>query len=267
MPVTVVKCPCLFHIFLRYFYHRTGQDRTGKERKEVNHIHSRTIQICEVCDTEEAKYRCPGCLKYSCSLPCVKKHKTASNCNGVREKTAYVSVTEFSDLNLLSDYRFLEELGRLADCAARDDILHRPSSNKFINLLKNRARRCNICLKTSPVGFTKRDQIFFILHWVPDDKLLSDILKLYLDPQEADPVILQRLKIYTMAPQSDIQILMKVENRPHNSIRYEELDTKKSLLDNLKGKVVLEYPTLHVVLKKFNTDMIILGHGKNISYI
>uniref|UniRef100_A0A8D0KH81 Box C/D snoRNA protein 1 n=1 Tax=Salvator merianae TaxID=96440 RepID=A0A8D0KH81_SALMN len=262
---------------------------SGKPPNLENVKRKLSLQSCEVCDTEEAKYRCPGCLKYSCSLPCVKKHKTASNCNGVREKTAYVSVTEFSDLNLLSDYRFLEELGRLADCAARDDILHRPSSNKFINLLKNRARRCNICLKTSPVGFTKRrenstffgkkeqkffwhlklifphSQAEFIRKRVPDDKLLSDILKLYLDPQEADPVILQRLKIYTMAPQSDIQILMKVENRPHNSIRYEELDTKKSLLDNLKGKVVLEYPTLHVVLKKFNTDMIILGHDSSVS--
>ncbi|KAL7984949.1 hypothetical protein Chor_003519, partial [Crotalus horridus] len=54
---------------------------------------------------------------------------------------------------------------------------------------------------------------------VPDDKPLCDILKTYIDPQEADPVKQQRLKIYTVSPQSDIQILLKVENRPHNSIR------------------------------------------------
>lgn len=36
------------------------------------------------------------------SLLCVKKHKLALSCNGVRDKTAFVSVNEFTDLNLLS---------------------------------------------------------------------------------------------------------------------------------------------------------------------
>lgn len=47
------------------------------------------------------------------------------------------------------------------------------------------------------------------------------------------------------------------------SKRYQELDANKSLLDNLKGKVVIEYPTLHVVLRKFTTDMVILGQNVN----
>ncbi|XP_053247843.1 box C/D snoRNA protein 1 [Podarcis raffonei] len=243
-----------------------------------------SLRSCEICNTEEAKYRCPRCMKYSCSLACVKQHKTAFSCNGVREKTAFVSINEFSDLNLLSDYRFLEDVGRTADGAARDDTSHRPKSNKFVNFLRNRARRYDICLRTLPIGFTKRreNSTFFNnkeqkFYWhlkllfphshakftekrVADDKPLYDILKRYVDPQESDPVIHQRLKTYAMSPQSDIRILMKVENRPQNSIRYEELDVSKGLRDNLKGKVVIEYPTLHIVLKKFQTDMVILGH-------
>ncbi|XP_042318129.1 box C/D snoRNA protein 1 isoform X2 [Sceloporus undulatus] len=230
---------------------------------------------CEICNTEEAKYRCPRCMKYSCSLACVKKHKTTLNCNGVREKTAFVSVNEFSDLNLLSDYRFLEDVARTADSAGRDDISHKPKSNKFVQFLKNRARRYNIHLQTLPIGFTKREQKFywhlklifphshakFTEKRVPDDKPLCDILKAYVDPQASDPVICQRLKIYTTSSQSDIKILMKVENRPHNSTRYEELDVNKGLRDNLRGKVVIEYPTLHVILQKFKTDMVLLGHS------
>ncbi|KAL8178366.1 UNVERIFIED_CONTAM: Box C/D snoRNA protein 1 [Gekko kuhli] len=81
---------------------------------------------------DEAKYRCPRCMKYSCSLVCVKQHKTTYNCNGVREKTAFVSINQFSDLNLLSDYRFLEDVGRMADRAARDGASHRPRTNKFL---------------------------------------------------------------------------------------------------------------------------------------
>uniref|UniRef100_A0A674J2C1 Box C/D snoRNA protein 1 n=1 Tax=Terrapene triunguis TaxID=2587831 RepID=A0A674J2C1_9SAUR len=242
---------------------------------------------CETCSGEEAKYRCPRCMKYSCSLACVKKHKTALSCNGIREKAAFVSINEFSELNLLSDYRFLEDVGRMTDGAARDVSLHRPTTNKFINYLKNRARKHNIHLKTLPIGFTKRrensttfnkkEQRFYwhlklifphshaeyTVKRVPDDKTLGEILKPYLDPEESDPVIRQRLKIYTMSPQSDVQILMKIENRQHNSVSYDELHTSKSLLDNLKDKVVIEYPTLLVVLKKLKNDMGVLGQGKH----
>ncbi|KAF7243447.1 Box C/D snoRNA protein 1 [Varanus komodoensis] len=246
-----------------------------------------SLRRCEICSTEEAKYRCPRCMKYSCSLACVKKHKTVFTCNGIREKTAFVSMNEFNDLNLLSDYRFLEDVGRLADTAARDESSHRPKSNKFVNFLKNRARRYSICLQTLPIGFTKRreNSTYFSnkehkFYWhlklvfphsdatftekrVPDDKPLCDILKPYIDAHESNPVIYQRLKIYAISPKSDIQILMKVEKRPNSSIRYEELDANKGLLENLKGKVIIEYPTLHVVLQNVKTDMVILGHDAN----
>ncbi|XP_009332163.1 PREDICTED: box C/D snoRNA protein 1 [Pygoscelis adeliae] len=238
---------------------------------------------CETCSEEEAKYRCPRCMKYSCSLLCVKKHKLALSCNGVRDKTAFVSVNEFTDLNLLSDYRFLEDVGRTADAAARHPTVHSPTTKKLLYCLRNKARRCNIDLRTLPIGFTKRREnsttfncmekkfywhlklVFphchaeYTLKGVPDDKTLADILKPYIDPVESDPVVCQRLKIYTVSPQSDVQILMKIENRKQNSIRYNELDASRSLLDNLKGKVIIEYPTLFVVLKTLKNDMVVLG--------
>ncbi|NXU60561.1 BCD1 protein, partial [Horornis vulcanius] len=165
---------------------------------------------CETCSKEEAKYRCPRCMKYSCSLLCVKKHKLALSCNGVRDKTAFVSVNEFTDLNLLSDYRFLEDVGRTADAAARHCIVHSPATKRLLYCLRNKARGCNIELKTLPVGFTKRREnsttfntcvhdeqcltclIFIFAERVPDDKTLADILKPYIDPVESDPVVCQR---------------------------------------------------------------------------
>ncbi|XP_033920019.1 box C/D snoRNA protein 1 isoform X1 [Melopsittacus undulatus] len=242
-----------------------------------------SLQRCETCSQEEAKYRCPRCMKYSCSLLCVKKHKLALSCNGVRDKTAFVSVNEFTDLNLLSDYRFLEDVGRAADAAARHLTVHNPTAKKLLYGLRNKARKCDIDLRTLPVGFTKRREnsttfnymekkfywhlklIFphshaeYTLKGVPDDKTLADILKPYIDPVESDPVVCQRLKIYTVSPQSDVQILMKIENRKQNSVRYYELDASRSLLDNLKGKVIIEYPTFFVVLKTLKNDMVILG--------
>ncbi|XP_004582253.2 box C/D snoRNA protein 1 [Ochotona princeps] len=241
---------------------------------------------CETCGTEEAKYRCPRCLRYSCSLPCVKKHKAELTCNGVRNKTAYVSIQQFTEMNLLSDYRFLEDVARTADHISRDTFLKRPISNKHMYFMKNRARRQGINLKLLPNGFTKRKenstffdkkkqqfcwhvklcfpqcQAEYIEKRVPDDKTINDILKTYIDPEKSDPVIRQRLKAYIHS-QNEVQVLMKVENMQQNLVRYYELDLCKSLLDNLRNKVIIEYPTFHVVLKGSSNDMKILQQVKS----
>ncbi|KAM6168366.1 box C/D snoRNA protein 1 isoform 1-T1 [Erethizon dorsatum] len=241
---------------------------------------------CETCGTEEAKYKCPRCMRYSCSLPCVKKHKAELTCNGVRDKTAYVSIQQFTEMNLLSDYRFLEDVARTADHISRDALLKKPISNKHTYFMKNRARRQGINLKLLPNGFTKRkenstffdkrkqqfrwhvklqfpqSQAEYIEKRVPDDKTINEILKPYIDPEKSDPVIRQRLKAYIRS-QTSVQILMKVENMQQNLVRYYELDPHKSLLDNLRNKVIIEYPTLHVVLKESSNDMVLLHQVKS----
>ncbi|XP_027958217.1 box C/D snoRNA protein 1 isoform X1 [Eumetopias jubatus] len=241
---------------------------------------------CETCGTEEAKYKCPRCMRYSCSLPCVKKHKAELTCNGVRDKTAYVSIQQFTEMNLLSDYRFLEDVARTADHISRDAFLKRPISNKHMYFMKNRARRQGINLKLLPNGFTKRkenstffdkkkqqfcwhvklqfpqSQAVYIEKRVPDDKTINEILRPYIDPEKSDPVIRQRLKAYIRS-QTGVQILMKVEYMQQNLVRYYELDPYKSLRDNLRNKVIIEYPTLHVVLKESSHDMEVLHQVKS----
>ncbi|XP_060058258.1 box C/D snoRNA protein 1 isoform X2 [Erinaceus europaeus] len=236
---------------------------------------------CETCGTEEAKYRCPRCMRYSCSLPCVKRHKTELTCSGVRDKTAFVSIQQFTEMNLLSDYRFLEDVARTADHISRDVVLKRPVSNKHMCFLKNRARRQGINLKLLPSGFTKRkenstcfnkkkqqfcwhvklqfpqSQAVYVEKRVPEDKTINEILRPYIDPEKSDPVIRQRLKVYIRS-QTRVQIFMKVESMQQNLERYYELDPYKSLLDSLKNKVIIEYPTLHVVLKEFSSGFTVL---------
>ncbi|XP_063480320.1 box C/D snoRNA protein 1 isoform X4 [Symphalangus syndactylus] len=265
-------------------------DTKVKEEPPINHPvgckRKLAMSRCETCGTEEAKYRCPRCMRYSCSLPCVKKHKAELTCNGVRDKTAYVSIQQFTEMNLLSDYRFLEDVARTADHISRDAFLKRPISNKHMYFIKNRARRQGINLKLLPNGFTKRKEnsTFFdkkkqqfcwhvklqfpqsraeyIEKRVPDDKTINEILKPYIDPEKSDPVIRQRLKAYIRS-QTGVQILMKIEYMQQNLVRYYELDPYKSLLDNLRNKVIIEYPTLHVVLKGSNNDMKVLHQVKS----
>ncbi|XP_048458103.1 box C/D snoRNA protein 1 [Rhincodon typus] len=205
---------------------------------------------CEMCGGAEAKYKCPRCLTYSCSLPCVKKHKAVDGCNGVRDKTAFTPLSHFNEMHLLSDYRFLEDIGRLADIANRDHTVHRPTTSKSLNIMKNRARKHNIDLKILPIGFTKRrENSMYFNKKVPSSKTLQELLKKYVDPVEADPVIRQKLKVYTMVSLSELRIFMKVENQKHNSIRYYKLNSAQSLTENLSHKTIIEYPILHIVLK------------------
>ncbi|KAI8610569.1 hypothetical protein BC830DRAFT_1069722 [Chytriomyces sp. MP71] len=74
---------------------------------------------CATCGSA-SKYTCPGCDMRSCSVGCVRTHKLATGCGGVRDKTKYVSMRAFGDATLVSDFAFLEDAARIADNAARD---------------------------------------------------------------------------------------------------------------------------------------------------
>ncbi|KAJ0229335.1 hypothetical protein HA466_0317070 [Hirschfeldia incana] len=74
---------------------------------------------CGECKLKTWKYKCPGCSIRSCGLPCVKAHKHRTGCNGKRKVTDFVTISQFGDNLLLSDYRMLEEAKRVAESAQR----------------------------------------------------------------------------------------------------------------------------------------------------
>lgn len=74
---------------------------------------------CETCNAIPHKYTCPGCSVKTCSLPCVRKHKEDTGCTGQRDKTKFVRKDEFTELDFLNDYKFLEESSQIIDSAKR----------------------------------------------------------------------------------------------------------------------------------------------------
>lgn len=66
------------------------------------------IVPCQICK-KESKYRCPRCHCRTCSLECCLQHKSESDCDGKRDRVAYVPLHEFTDSTLTSDYYFLED--------------------------------------------------------------------------------------------------------------------------------------------------------------
>ena len=83
-----------------------------RERSRDNHY-------CDVCQEKEAKYTCPGCLRRTCSLLCVNKHKQQYSCSGKRQRTGFVSLQDMDDRTLRSDFVFLEESLRQCQNAKR----------------------------------------------------------------------------------------------------------------------------------------------------
>lgn len=60
------------------------------------------LEDCEVCGATKAKYTCPKCEVRTCSLVCVNLHKKELDCDGIRDKTKFIPITSFADLDLLS---------------------------------------------------------------------------------------------------------------------------------------------------------------------
>ncbi|XP_047663064.1 box C/D snoRNA protein 1 isoform X5 [Tachysurus fulvidraco] len=199
------------------------QNKLDMDAEEEQRGQKRKISLssCDVCDVQEAKYCCPGCLKCSCRsrpltqrpsehttdpsaflLSCVKQHKLQSGCSGVRDRTAFIPLSRFGDLHMLSDYRFLEETGRVAERPNRDTMLHTRTRHSYgAMLLLRNAKAAKVNLKILPKSFSRRR-----------------------------------------------------ENTSIYNKQYHELDMKKSLRENLMFKTVVEFPELYVAVKEHREE-------------
>ncbi|KAF9948088.1 hypothetical protein BGZ72_009963 [Mortierella alpina] len=83
---------------------------------------SSDVVNCEVCGKVTAKYKCPGCFCQTCSLQCSKQHKLDTTCSGVRSRIHFVERKQYTEQDMMSDYNFLEEVGRTVDNAARENV-------------------------------------------------------------------------------------------------------------------------------------------------
>jgi len=78
-----------------------------------------TKDFCQICNKKISLYRCPACLLRTCSLECCLAHKTQTNCNGKRDRTAFVPLHKFTDSTLSSDFHFLEDVLARSDRGKR----------------------------------------------------------------------------------------------------------------------------------------------------
>lgn len=231
------------------------------------------LGVCEVCTVKDAKYTCPRCEVKSCCLRCSSIHKRELECNGTRDRTKFIRMERFSNLDMSSDYHLLEEIGRsvanyrkgLRKKNPRDHIL--PSN---LYRLQKSAQNQKIQLKYLPFHFQrhkanstrlqyKENVIYWTIEFVFVNAGCLQILeglvmesteiKVVLEKCLSNPEYSEKLLDYSKVGLAGAKYFLKAEEIAGN--KFYEIDINRSLSENLSGKVIIEYPIIHVVLDDF----------------
>ncbi|CAK9812859.1 Box C/D snoRNA protein 1 [Anthophora quadrimaculata] len=247
------------------------------------------LENCEVCNTDKAKYTCPKCEVRTCSLRCVNIHKKELECDGIRDKTKFVTLQSFTDLDLLSDYRLLEEVGRTVEQLKRDPFKKCTRQNSLpmhLKKLKTAAFKRKISLQFMPQHFSrhknnttflnwKSNELYWRIEWIfpqaeytkwvtekaLETTRLSALMEEILDPvkslenkNDIEELNLRmclndRLQFYQAAGLPGVKVLLKAEKIAKSDLKFYELDITLTLMENLENKIIIEFPVIYIVLK------------------
>lgn len=94
--------------------------------------------------------------------------------------------------------------------------------------------------------FTNAENLKVVDTRVPEMQKLCDVLQKHLIKQE-DAVLQEKLQYYQACDVTALKAFLKAEGCAGD--RFYELDLMESVKDNLRNKIIIEYPTIHIVLK------------------
>ncbi|XP_032675875.1 box C/D snoRNA protein 1 isoform X2 [Odontomachus brunneus] len=210
------------------------------------------LKVCEVCNTKKARYTCPKCEVRTCSLACVNIHKKELNCDGIRDKTRYIPLKSFTDLDVLSDYRLLEEVNRSIDGCKRNPAKKYTRQGvplpPYLYKLKSAAHFRKTSLLFMPQNFSRRktnstylnwktNELFWRIEWIfPQADNIKWIMKKTLETTKLSTLVNQVLD-----PVSSLK----------GNVDITELNVKlsKTLADKLKFYKAAGLNNLKVLLK------------------
>lgn len=117
-------------------------------------------KVCCICG-DNALYTCPGCGARTCSIICVRVHKTQFNCAGERNIAKKVPLKEFTDTQLQRDFQFLEDVRRVVSNCERgfSRIWHYTfrALPPPLHALREAAKKRGVVCQITSEGMAKRD--------------------------------------------------------------------------------------------------------------
>ena len=103
----------------------SDQEAIEKSSEEESRVVEK--DLCQVCGQQEHKYKCPACATITCSLPCVRAHKEASGCSGVKQVAPNGSIKlrlgEMSLGTIKGDMKMIEQGINMSNRAKKENIL------------------------------------------------------------------------------------------------------------------------------------------------
>lgn len=236
----------------------------------------------------DAKYCCPKCEVKTCSISCLNIHKKELDCNGIRDKTKFLPLKEMTEKDFASDYTFLEECTRYISDRKRDKIKRFTRSNKYfptsLHKLRQAANYRNIRLRILLPLFTKHKlnttvfdaetkTIYWKIEWVfpnangiklidehcCENDPLANLLEKYFDEKNPE---MKLLEYYHSRGTSNINVLLKSEGIKRCKDRFFTLDLDKTLNENLKRKIIVEFPSIYVTYESDEKLFDIIDSGK-----
>jgi hypothetical protein len=128
-----------------------------KEEKCSDNVYQDSMEPCGSCGAATSRYCCPRCQHRSCSLVCLKQHKVDAKCSGQRDRCDFIPIQNFTTDDLVKDYRFLEEVAREDDGAARR-LREAPSTKqtKWGKTMMAQAKQRSIQLRLMAPGMKRR---------------------------------------------------------------------------------------------------------------
>ncbi|KAH8415369.1 hypothetical protein KR222_005518, partial [Zaprionus bogoriensis] len=239
------------------------------------------LGMCEVCAKMAARYACPKCEVKTCSLPCVQIHKRELSCDGVRDRTKYLPLSEMTEREFMSDYCFLEECTRFAQTRQQDRSKRHTHQHGQLPLplhrMRSEARQRGTQLHFLLPHFTRRKQNTTYLNWkqhrfhwhidwlftscsdasasttrftdtrCDEQQTLAALLAKYLDLQQETARAQQKLlQHHQRAGIGQLSLWLRAERVRRSGSRCYALAAHKTLRDNLAGKTLVEFPTIYV---------------------
>lgn len=149
--------------------------------------------------------------------------------------------------------------------------------------LRNAARSRKINLKFLPFKFERRknNTTFLkfkgnIIHWhlewiffnadntklsderIPENHKISTVLAKYFELQNEDPLY-EKLQFYQAAGLYGVKVFLKAEEKRGN--KFYQVDVNSSIKEVLHNKIIIEYPTFHVILKDHENSYDVIDSG------
>lgn len=248
-------------------------------------FHSR-LGKCEVCNCDVAKYTCPKCEVKTCRLECLKIHKKELDCDGIRDKTKYISLRNITENDLMNDYVFLEDCTNYAMARKRDKIKRHTSNRPLpvhLKKLRSAAHERSMNLRFLLPNFKRhRDNKTFydwktkVIQWSVEWRFPHSNNFVHLDERCDESQSLQkltekffdklststRLAQYSAEGITKCVFLLKAEGIQRCNERYFQLNSEMSLKENLRNRTIIEFPVILVVFETEIKNYQLISNGK-----